>query len=362
MKKTVCVVREYPVPLTPEENVRQNLCAELLNYVPKESLLVEIPISAYVPVAGRADVVINDSENKPLIVIELKEPKVMLGDHVKEQVTNYNKYIKAPYVAIHNGNETILYEHENGRYFEISHKNIIDLIGNQPYERVQYLPFKRLSIEETSYQPYIDYLVNVGHVSEFAELEVQQFLSELHNVLLASRFGKFENSIVLEDRKAGYYSFGNASGGIYDGFHRSFIVQHSKKEEYFYRIGMFATAKTVNDPLYGNRTGTTSLCVGIQKGHSESYILQLNLHQFLEKLGNTWILTHNGRSGSMTNQFVIDKVKKEAPHLVVENQIVLAAFPAQESISVEQFSNFITNLIEYSRIRDIARTEYKKKK
>ena len=120
MKNTVFdPLRRKEVPLTPEENVRQQLIRWLNSDrgVPMTLMASEYSLSLN-KMNIRADIVVFDKEGKPLFVIECKAPSVKLDQEVVDQVVRYNIVLKSKYLMITNGNESILfkYDGESGKY------------------------------------------------------------------------------------------------------------------------------------------------------------------------------------------------------------------------------------------------------
>ena len=103
--------RKKLIEITPEEIIRQKVAAlfEHQYGVPKDMILLEVPMSFYVEGAsGRADIVIHmyDEEEQCLYsvtVIECKNEKVFLTDNVSEQAIKYSDTIGAKYIVVTNG-------------------------------------------------------------------------------------------------------------------------------------------------------------------------------------------------------------------------------------------------------------------
>ena len=120
MKSTVFdPLRRKEVPLTPEEDVRQQLIRWLNSDrgVPMTLMASEYSLS-FNKMNIRADIVIFNREGNPLFVIECKAPSVKLDQEVVDQVVRYNIVLKSKYLMITNGDESILfkYDGESGKY------------------------------------------------------------------------------------------------------------------------------------------------------------------------------------------------------------------------------------------------------
>ena len=97
-------VRRRYVALTPEEWVRQNMIAHLIEAleVPKMRLSNETPI-VYNGLTKRCDTVVYDENYKPLMIVEYKAPTVELTQLVFDQIAVYNLELQVPYLLISNG-------------------------------------------------------------------------------------------------------------------------------------------------------------------------------------------------------------------------------------------------------------------
>ncbi len=77
---------------------------------------------------------------------------------------------------------------------------------------------------------------------------------------------------ISEDLKLRYSSFGNAAGGGYTSYYRSFIIKDKNGENQIISISITGTLSRKNDPKFGNRRGNTQLNVAIddyeKKHHS----------------------------------------------------------------------------------------------
>lgn len=98
------IVRNRFVALTPEEWVRQNVIHYLhfeLGY-PLELLQVEGTITLN-GMTRRCDIVVYDSEVRPLVIVECKRETVPLTQKVIDQACRYNLVLHVPYLYLTNG-------------------------------------------------------------------------------------------------------------------------------------------------------------------------------------------------------------------------------------------------------------------
>ena len=102
------IVRRRYVALTPEEWVRQHVLHQLhdeLGY-PLELIQVEGAISLN-GMTRRCDIVVYDSQVRPLIIVECKRETVALTQRVLDQVCRYNLVLQVPYLCLTNGVQQI---------------------------------------------------------------------------------------------------------------------------------------------------------------------------------------------------------------------------------------------------------------
>ncbi|MDR3046016.1 MAG: type I restriction enzyme HsdR N-terminal domain-containing protein [Bacteroidales bacterium] len=105
------IVRKSWLQLTEEEKVRQYFIHFLIEKksVPFSHIAVEKEIKVN-GLSKRYDIVVFDLEGKPEIVIECKAPHIQLSQEVIEQVSRYNKTLKAPIIGITNGKDALFFK------------------------------------------------------------------------------------------------------------------------------------------------------------------------------------------------------------------------------------------------------------
>lgn len=98
-----CIRRRY-VALTPEEWVRQNMVAHLIESlgVPSTRISNETPIT-YNGLVKRCDTVVYDAALQPLMIVEYKAPTVEITQRVFDQIAVYNLRLQVPYLLASNG-------------------------------------------------------------------------------------------------------------------------------------------------------------------------------------------------------------------------------------------------------------------
>ena len=115
-------VRGRWLVLTPEEWVRRHVVGYMLSecgFTPQQ-IVEEYPVSIN-GMAQRADIVAIGSNQRPLMVVECKEPNVKINDDVLRQVVRYNSILNSRYIVLTNGMETFSGQHDGEAYTPISH-------------------------------------------------------------------------------------------------------------------------------------------------------------------------------------------------------------------------------------------------
>ncbi|MEM1137492.1 MAG: type I restriction enzyme HsdR N-terminal domain-containing protein, partial [Bacteroidota bacterium] len=96
-------VRKKYVKLEPEEWVRQHFIHYLSTAGYPKSLLKIESGHTYNTLYKRSDIIAFNRVGKPFLLVECKSPEVSINQKVFTQVANYNRTIKAPYLAVSNG-------------------------------------------------------------------------------------------------------------------------------------------------------------------------------------------------------------------------------------------------------------------
>ena len=105
-------VRKKWIGITPEELVRQHFIQYLLleKKYPVSLMKMEHGI-IYNKLNKRGDIVIYSHTGMPMILIECKAPTILLDEDVLMQALRYNIKLKATYLVLSNGIQTICFHH-----------------------------------------------------------------------------------------------------------------------------------------------------------------------------------------------------------------------------------------------------------
>lgn len=116
-------IRKKELVLTPEEWVRQHFLLFLIRYLgyPKSLIKMESGLSVGLRMAKRSDILVVNSEGKPLLVVECKATDVKITDEVLNQAIQYNKTYQAKNIVLTNGlnHFSIQWDEKKSRYLQI---------------------------------------------------------------------------------------------------------------------------------------------------------------------------------------------------------------------------------------------------
>lgn len=356
-----CPCREVFLLRTPEEEVRQRVLRHLIDSagVPPNLISSEYRLSKIDGKSKkRADIVVW-SEDKPLLVMELKAAHIALTEQVLEQVKSYNKVLKARYVGISNGKDIRLFEVGNGvidlkpiSEDLFSYTQLIE--GN--VKQIRFKEMKRLPYELATYERYVKFVKESGYIGEETPQNLHPFLAELQNYILKGVINFSDNYgiSILEDLSYGYFTFGNASSGGYPGYYRSFIVKDFLGNDAIYRMAIFGTNSSKDDPLYGNRKGATYINVAIDRSGKATNLLQLSFDKFaeLDHAENQFQFWHDGRRSRVKSSKTIQALYKWAPSLLNNEKVDLGSLPSNKQLTAQNASDFIERILAYATVRN----------
>ncbi|MFH6984327.1 type I restriction enzyme HsdR N-terminal domain-containing protein [Marinoscillum luteum] len=116
------IVRKKYLVLTPEEWVRQHFIHLMVNHLayPKSLIKVETGL-AYFKSAKRSDIMLCDREGSNFLLVECKAADVKIDRKALNQVSVYNKELKARYVALTNGMVHFIWEYrsDENKYYQL---------------------------------------------------------------------------------------------------------------------------------------------------------------------------------------------------------------------------------------------------
>ena len=100
--------------LTPEEHVRQYILQYLIEILHYPASLIAVEKKIIVgKVDKRFDIVVFNRNHQPWMLVECKEPEVMVSGATLFQLLNYNRGIPCKYWMLTNGHQTFCANAEN---------------------------------------------------------------------------------------------------------------------------------------------------------------------------------------------------------------------------------------------------------
>jgi hypothetical protein len=98
-----CILRKKNLVCTPEEWVRQHVVHYLISKGIPEGLIASEYSLEYNGRSKRADLVVFDREQRPVLVVECKAPEIPVTEHVFNQIASYNHELRVEYLMMTNG-------------------------------------------------------------------------------------------------------------------------------------------------------------------------------------------------------------------------------------------------------------------
>lgn len=358
-------IREKLIYITPEETVRQQVISYLINElkVPKRMIDVEVHLSHYgVKSKRRADILINkyveeDNALVPLCVVECKAPGIMLGNSAQNQMMDYCDALVCDFSMITNGYDVQCY-HYNEK------TNSYDMIKELPMylEQVKGMftpapeiaPPPRLLHSELgkNWGAYIGSEMGDSITEKLAIPMVNFWEGLIYNDHLLPQ-KKYENFEVVEDIGMRLLSYGNASGGVFQGPYRSFMIDYKGSTE-IVSIGVSTYVSNAKPDII-----KTSICVAIDNEKETHHSLQLVVEDNVSVDDNKVTFYHHGRIGisnkgsgkvSELRQFVAEQY----PDIIDGNKFNLGTLVNDHLWNLDEpdMMKVVENMISYALVRD----------
>lgn len=366
--------REMLVIKTPEEIVRQKIVCYLKDKmkVPAQMIEVEVPLSHFRKNAkGRADIVVfgmnTDEIRVPIMIVECKSPKVVLTDYTIEQATRYDCILAANTIMTTNGNFLTIRNKQGLTYRSLAKiPNYRQLISQKGLIFVENEcdDWERPNFENICNEEIVENFVENGWLSESTDKKYYPFLINLAGFLQCDKNRLTPQVLhgvkIIKDGGIRFFSFGNAAGGTWAGHYRYFVIEDNKKNNQIVSISVLTTGETVNDPVFKNRKGKTTLVAAVDDFDKRHNSLQLNLDKHIVETQKVYKICHDGtltagKNGAVKREKVIKYVKTHAPELISnDGQILLGTFKKREEINwnEKESTDFIGRLIKYALVRD----------
>lgn len=371
-------IRKQLIPATPEETIRQKVISYLIDTleVPADMMNVEVSLSRYLSQYGvesrkRADIVIwgkgKNGNSYALTIIECKADNIPLDERVYDQAVEYGKDLGSTYIVLTNGRKTYCYKYEDTKDDYLPIKQLPQYEGMltgecvpvEPQKPKKRIPYEKLEEELLNSNP-VDEYAPWYFIHEDTSMELALPSCNLMEGLLddsvkmpTGDYGLFE---LLKDYGLRYLTYGNASGGQYDNFYRSFLVKVDGNTE-LYSLCFNPCGGAGKDE--SKRRTFTYLCVAHDDEKKYHHALQLSIDKLAVADGKTVKFYHDGtiavgNLGRGKGSELKELVEKRYPKIVMGDKYYLGSITADHLLRLDEpdVINLIVNLISYSIVRE----------
>ena len=359
-------IRKRLIYITPEETIRQQVVSYLVDElsVPMEMISVEAHLAHYgVSSTRRADIIIHGINREgiasPIAIVECKAPGVLLGEKAAQQVFDYCDELSCDYAMMINDTDCFCFHYDTGQgtYEQIEKlPPYTDLISGK-YEEFVPGPFPK-RIPHAEIPKYLrenldDSFPEISRQTAFqlacAAFNFMEGLYDPRHKMPARKYGIFE---LVEDYGVRSLSYGNASGGVFNGLYRSFIVQYQSTE--IVSIGLSTYVSHASPDII-----KTAINVAIDDNERSHHALQLVLDDNVEQIGKKFCFMHHGRiaighkgSGRISELRVF--VENIKPDLIYGSKFNMGTLEDNRLWHLDDpdVISVVENLISYALIRD----------
>ncbi|MDO5558142.1 MAG: type I restriction enzyme HsdR N-terminal domain-containing protein [Oscillospiraceae bacterium] len=372
-EKYICNEEEYyldPVRkalfrATPEETIRQNIVAMLLeNNVPGDMIDISAPLSQYgIQCRYKADVLIGgyceeEECGVPAVIIKCKSPDKAVSASDIKTLLKYADELGTDYAAVTNGDVCRYFHYSpEKKQFELINEfpSYEELISNgltlhDPVKVPDRIPFNKLNSDGT--QAYIGQDIGEDTPEEMqtALINLWECLLDENYILPAGEYGIFK---VIKDLGVRICSYGNASGGLFEGPYRSFLIEY-KGSAQIVSLGL-STYYTYACPDIIE----TVIAVAVDNADESHHSLELVADDNLICESNSVKFYHSGKIsigniGSGKSDELRSFVDQQCPELIDGKRFYLGELKNDRlwHLSDDDVSKVVENLISYALVRD----------
>lgn len=364
-------IRNKLIHIAPEETVRQRVIQFLIETgFPINMIDVEEHLSHYgIDSNKRADIVVKACENEsnslvPILVVECKAPNIAIGYKEREQVFEYADLIGADFVVVTNGNYNYCYHYnqKDDKYEAIEKFPTYEELLSNTYHVMNFgeMPprteFDRLEEVIPNYLSY--------EIGENTPKDLQMCMVNFCECILDSKCTlpsrKYKLFKVIRDLGVRMSSYGNASGGIFDGLYRCFLVEFNDSTE-IVSIGLSVYCTWAKQDVL-----KTAINIAVDNEKSSHHAIQLVVDDNCRYGDNKLYFYHHGKiaignigSGKLDELRAF--VRRDYPSIISGNKYCLGELINNRlwKLTDKEVADLIENLISYALIRDEYRN-YKK--
>lgn len=115
-------VRKKYVPLTPEEYIRQHVIGYLIDYlrIGPGLIAIEKEIRIQQSISRRPDIVVYDSKDNALMLVECKSPNIAVNQSAFAQIGVYNRVLDVQTIWITNGFQHCIYHYKTHAWLTLT--------------------------------------------------------------------------------------------------------------------------------------------------------------------------------------------------------------------------------------------------
>lgn len=352
-KRGQCQVRDYDVPATPEERVRQRVLHWLINAKGWErgNLRLEEayrwesdPNRSHI----RPDIELLDEHRNTLVVVECKREEVPLSKAVDEQAIEYAIKSGAEHIWTTNGRQHrfLTYTPES-RWQEVSSLPSLGEEYEPPTGRVAFPDLGDAAVVGR----YLDEM-SLTPLSEPAMADERRFTLALYKLLFEVSNEKrlpysHDGVHMLDYTGVAFHQFSNRSGGSYYTRYADFVAATRGRVE--------AMSVAVN--MWDDEA--IRLCIGVSKAERKHHALQLDFTKNCEwsEERRRWDVYHDGAMSQVKSGVVLAAVREAGCGHWIDTYddgkewVYLGELPDAQSVSWENSKEFLANLLHYGIVR-----------
>ena len=351
--KVRCQIRNYDVPATPEERVRQRVLHWLINTKGWTTTLIQLERAyAWESDANRSyikpDIELLDEDGGIVIVVECKHEDVPLSKAVDDQAIEYAIKSGAEYIWVTNGEQhKFLVPNKRGGWKAVSSIAPLGETYEPPTGRIAFPDVR----DAADVERYLDEM-GLGLLNNQQLVAERRFTLALYKAIFEVFAEKkrvpysYDGVHLLEYVGAAFHQF-TTPGGFYYARYADFVAAtRGRVEAMSIAINMW-DAESIR------------LCVGASKAGRQHHALQADFTKycFWDEGRQRWDVWHDGRMQHVPNAVVLKAVREaNCGHWIYVDDdgkewAYLGSLPVAESVRWANSKEFVANLLHYGIIR-----------
>ena len=237
----LCLIRKKLIKKTPEETIRQAFILYLINKKQVPVDLIEVEICLFKTnnkEKKRADIIVygDTLKEKVILIVECKKKSLNIIDRNVDQVKYYDKTFNSNCVIVTNGKDYQTFKRIDGDYYQLSVIPTFKELRNNYSLRnkiIEFEPYSRHTLADLQKSSTHKYFKKWGHIGEDTPNENLIFISNIIDFLFDKDTTfeglEFNGLKIQKDLGIVYDSFGNGSGGNWEGEYKKLFSSPSGK-------------------------------------------------------------------------------------------------------------------------------------